>query len=78
MHCFPLISDVLITIYFAVSEQEGLCIRYVPNIWHPLVPSVTNGLAKVRVGKNGLILNMSEIRSVSSPCVLYGYADYII
>ena len=34
MHCFPLISDVLITIYFAVSEQEGLCIRYVPNIWH--------------------------------------------
>ena len=46
--------------------------RFIPFIWHPLVPSVTNGLATVRVRKTGLILNMPEIRSVSSSYVLYG------
>ena len=39
------------------------------------LPSVTNGLATVRVRKAGLILNMGDIRSLSSYYVLYGCAQ---
>ena len=41
-------------------------------IWLSLVASVTNGSDTVRVGKTGLILNMPEIRFISSSYVLYG------
>ena len=36
------------------------------------------GLATVRVGKSGLILNMPEIRSVSSSCVLYALCNSLV
>ena len=34
-----------------------------------------HGLATVRVGKTGLILNMPEIRSVSSSYILYVWVN---
>ena len=40
------------------------------HIFHS-VPSVTNGLATVRVGKTGLILNIPEIRYLASTYLLY-------
>ena len=39
---------------------------------------MANGLATVRVGKTRLILNMPEIRSVSSSCVLYDETHMVL
>ena len=59
--------------HMTYSEPQGISgkIRSISFIWLPLVPSVTNGLDTVRVRKTGLILNMPEIRSISSSYVLY-------